>query len=204
MLDKGDATECQEIEETRGLAIYQKIAIVAWILILGSALGGRMVWPESFSVEAIGEYLKTHHHMAEVMFLVLVCVRPVILVPGTVLTFAGLLVFTPMSVFLMSMVGVVVSGAGVYFASYLMGFDRIVEAKYEKHITRMRPGIKKHGGWFIAVWSAFPLVPDDVICYLAGALRYSFWKFLIGFTVGGAIPIAAYSFGGGALFEWLW
>ena len=93
-------------------------------------------------------------------------------------------------------------GTGVYFFSNLIGLDRIIRARSSHKIKKFTPHIHKYGTPFIAAWSAFPFVPDDVICYLTGALRFSYWRFLLAFTVGGALPVGVYSFGSAKIIDY--
>lgn len=191
------------MKKKKKLLPFQKIAIIFWLLIIVSALLAQSLWPQILGATEISNFLQSNQRYAIIIFLGLVCLRPLILIPSTAFVFAGLLVFDAWTVFILSMIGVAVSGTGVYFLAEFLGFNTILERRYQKQISRYKPAIKKYGTIFIGVWSAFPLVPDDLICYLAGALEFSYWRFVLAFTIGGAIPIAVYSFGGEALFQWL-
>ena len=189
--------------KTKKLKLYQKIALIFWIAIILTTISFRIFYPQYFSIETIGNLLSKNNSFTLTMFLILVCLRPLILVPGSILTFAGLLVFDAWTVFIISMIGVTISGTGVYFLAEILGFAEMLEARFQHQIKNLQPKIQQYGNWFIGIWSAFPFVPDDLICYFSGSLRFPFWQFIFAFTIGGALPIAIYSFGGTTIFDYL-
>lgn len=189
--------------KTKELKPFQKIALFFWLGILVVAIFFQIFCPQCFSVKIIADLLSANRSSALVIFLILVCFRPLILIPGSILTFAGLPVFDAWTVFIVSMIGVAVSGTGIYFLAEILGFAQILETRFPSQIKKLKPRIEKHGNWFIAVWSAFPFVPDDLICYLSGSLRFPFLRFILAFTIGGALPIAVYSFGGNTILNLL-
>jgi uncharacterized membrane protein YdjX (TVP38/TMEM64 family) len=45
---------------------------------------------------------------------------------------------------------------------------------------------------FVAGWSFFPLVPTDVICYVAGMMKMPFYKMMLGLFIGEMVLVTAY------------
>ena len=54
----------------------------------------------------------------------------------------------------------------------------------------------------MAGWSAFPLTPTDVICYVAGTLRMPVARFAGAVALGKAALVAFYVWATGSLVEW--
>ncbi len=56
---------------------------------------------------------------------------------------------------------------------------------------------------FVLVWSFFPLVPTDLICYVAGIVKMPFKYLLIGVVVGESILVYCYVFLGAEFLNFL-
>ncbi len=41
-------------------------------------------------------------------------------------------------------------------------------------------------------WTVLPVVPSDLICYTAGILRISFWRFLFALALGESVLVFTY------------
>lgn len=124
--------------------------------------------------------------------------RPVTLVPSTVLIVAGTLLFPERYalVFSVSLAAVVASAALIYYFFDFLGLAELFERRHAPRVRWLEGQVRARGFWIVAGWSAFPFVPTDVICYAAGSLRMPIGKFLLGVTVG-EIPIVAFYVAGG-------
>ena len=54
----------------------------------------------------------------------------------------------------------------------------------------------------IIAWSAFPLLPTDLICYICGTLEVGLKKMLLGVLIGEGITCAVYIFFGHQLLNY--
>jgi uncharacterized membrane protein YdjX (TVP38/TMEM64 family) len=92
------------------------------------------------------------------------------------------------------MLGIVFSGILIYRFSDVMGFDEM----FARHAgnDRAKNAIEKYGFWVITLWSFAPVVPTDLICYVAGTVRYSFWRFVLAVTLGESIIVGIIVYGG--------
>jgi uncharacterized membrane protein YdjX (TVP38/TMEM64 family) len=64
----------------------------------------------------------------------------------------------------------------LYYFSEAMGFD----GYFRKHASykKIHTFLEKYGFPLVAVWSFAPVVPTDIICYVAGIMRMNVYKFL--------------------------
>jgi uncharacterized membrane protein YdjX (TVP38/TMEM64 family) len=124
--------------------------------------------------------------------------RPVTLVPSTVLIVAGTLLFPERYalVFSVSLAAVVASAAIIYYFFDFLGLAELFERRHAARVRWLEEQVRARGFWIVAGWSAFPFVPTDVICYAAGSLRMPIGKFLLGVAIG-EIPIVAFYVAGG-------
>jgi uncharacterized membrane protein YdjX (TVP38/TMEM64 family) len=80
------------------------------------------------------------------------------------------------------MFGIVFSGVLIYRFSGIMGFDKLFSKQKEN--TKIKKAIEKYGFYAILLWSFAPVVPTDLICYVAGTVRYHFWRFVLALALG--------------------
>jgi len=131
-------------------------------------------------------------------YVVVSILRPVTLVPSTVLIVVGTLLFPdrPVLVFVVSLLGVAVSSALIYYFFDILGLAAIFERRHPSQIRWLEDQLRQRGLWIVVGWSVFPFVPTDAICYVAGTVRMPIGKFLSGVAIG-EIPIIAFYVAGG-------
>lgn len=123
-------------------------------------------------------------------------IRWLLLLPSLPLVVVWILFFpdNPHLVFLISMLGIIFSGILIYKFSDIMWFDEM----FEKHATNIKIKQAIDTYWFFAVmiWSFVPVVPTDLICYVAGTVRMKFWKFVLALSIGEGLIVGAIVYGG--------
>jgi uncharacterized membrane protein YdjX (TVP38/TMEM64 family) len=135
-----------------------------------------------------------------VVYLALGCIRGFTLIPATYLVVAGMLVLPPLPLYALTMIGVIISSAAVYYFAEAMHFDEFFERRYGPQVAKLRAVIRKRELPIVIAWSFFPIAPTDLVCYVCGALRVDVKKCLLGVTVGEGAICAIYIFlGRGAL-----
>lgn len=63
-----------------------------------------------------------------------------------------------------------------------MGFDEMLAR--HTHNKKIQNAIERYGFYAVFLWSFVPIVPTDLISYVAGIVRMSFWKFVLALTIG--------------------
>ncbi|MGH9811809.1 MAG: TVP38/TMEM64 family protein [Candidatus Acidiferrales bacterium] len=137
------------------------------------------------------------------VYLLLGCVRGFTLIPATYLVVTGLLFFPPVPLFVLSLVGILVSSSIIYFFSEALHLDEFFERKHADLIARTKRILQRNELPIVIGWSFFPLVPTDLICYLCGTLEVDFRKLLLGVFIGEGTICAIYIFLGGHLLRFL-
>tara|TARA_B100000029_G_scaffold63993_1_gene57314 strand:- start:1758 stop:2315 length:558 start_codon:yes stop_codon:yes gene_type:complete len=131
-------------------------------------------------------------------YVVVSILRPVTMLPSTILIVVGTWLFPDRSVlvFVVSLLGVVVSSALIYYFFHVLGLAETFERRRPSQIRWLEDQLRQRGLWIVVGWSVFPFVPTDAICYVAGTLRMPIGKFLSGVAMG-EIPIIAFYVAGG-------
>ena len=138
-----------------------------------------------------------------VVYLSLGCVRGFTLIPATYLVVAGMLVLPAVPLYALTVIGIIVSSAAVYYFAEAMQFDRFFERRYGPQVTRLRGLMARRELPIVIAWSFFPVAPTDLVVYVCGALKVDLKKCLVGVTVGEGAICAIYIFVGEQALAWL-
>ncbi|MDP3947605.1 MAG: VTT domain-containing protein [bacterium] len=130
------------------------------------------------------------------LFLLLGCLRGFTIIPVTSLIILGLLFFDTLPLFILTIAGIIVSAASVYYFSELLHLDEFFEQKHSRRIAKIKSVLQKNELPIIIGWSAFPFLPTDLISYVCGTLRVNFAKFILGILIGEGVTSATYIFFG--------
>ena len=133
------------------------------------------------------------------VYLALGCLRGFTLIPVTSLVLMGTVFFPPVPLFVLTLAGILVSSASVYYFAEAMHLDELLERRHAGRVQRVRGLLDRHGLPIIIGWSFFPLVPTDLICYLSGVLRINVMTCLLGVAIGEGAICGVYIFLG----DWL-
>ena len=134
--------------------------------------------------------------LAATVYLLFGCIRGFTLVPVTYIIPFGLLFLTPTAQFLLTMAGILVSSASVYYFSEHLRLAEYFETHHRAHLDRLRGWLRRWELPIVIGWSFFPFVPTDLICYVCGALEVDIRKLLAGVLVGEGVICAVYIFMG--------
>jgi uncharacterized membrane protein YdjX (TVP38/TMEM64 family) len=138
-----------------------------------------------------------------ILFLILGCVRGFTLIPSTALVLAGIPFFSPGLLFALTLAGILISSASIYFFSEWLRLDEVIARQHAHRLHSLQAALSKYELPVIIGWSFFPLAPTDLICYLCGVLRVDFRKFLLGIAIGEGSICASYIFLGDYLLHLL-
>ena len=182
------------------------VVLGLWAAIVIGCVGTYIAAPSKFTAENIAEFLRSFSGLIWVVYLVLSILRGVTLLPSTPLVLAGTLLYPdqPFAVLLVSMTGILLSSTMIYFFSDYLGFSDYFENHKPDLSHRIKAKLEHPlGAVFIAAWAFFPLVPTDLVCYLAGTTKMKFWKFIVAVFVGELILCVCYIFFGGSLIKYV-
>jgi uncharacterized membrane protein YdjX (TVP38/TMEM64 family) len=181
---------------------HRKAVLVLWLALMAGAL-----YVYGFHREALqGLLLDVSASPAVwvyIVYLALGCVRGFTLIPVTYLVVAGMLVLPPVPLYALTVAGIIVSSAAVYYFAEAMRFDRFFERRYGPQVARLRALMQRRELPIVIAWSFFPIAPTDLVCYVCGALKTDLKKCLLGVTIGEGAICAIYIFLGGRALAWL-
>jgi len=141
--------------------------------------------------------------IAGTVYFTMGCIRGFTLIPVTYLIPFGLLFLSPPVHFVLTMGGILVSSAGLYYFSERLQLAGYFETRHANHVARMRGLLRRQELPIVIGWSFFPFAPTDLICYVCGSLGVDVRKMLLGILVGEGIICALYIFLGRQLLSFL-
>lgn len=153
--------------------------------------------PDLFTQESMAVRIESWGPWAFGAFIGVSLVRGLFLVPSTPVILTGGMLF-PGSlpiVFVISMVGIVLSATVIYLLPGVGGYNDLLERRYPEKIARVKTLlVKPHAFWVVVGWSFFPFVPTDVICYVAGLMGMSYRRMIFALLLGEVPLVLGYLF----------
>ena len=149
--------------------------------------------PELLERERLALFISEFGTEAFVVYVLISLARAMLLIPSTPFILAGALAFPdwPLAVLAASMAGIFSGALLVYSFPGIGGYDERLKARYPKQIGLIRERMRGKGAWWVVIgWSAFPLVPTDLICYVAGLARVPILRMAVAVQIG-AFPLTA-------------
>jgi len=187
---------------SRTTRILRRVGLFLWIALVLACFVAYLSNPSAFTPARIAAFLERFQGLIWLIYLLLSVLRGFTLLPSTPLVIAGTILFPgqPLAVFAASLTGILVSSTLIYYFSEFLGFDEYFESHSPKTMHKIRARLEHPlGVVFVAGWAFFPFVPTDLVCYLAGTTRMTFWKFILAVGVGEAVLCSLYVFLGGSL-----
>lgn len=189
---------------TRIGPVSKRLGQIIWIGTVAAGLISYISAPHLFTAENIAGFLLRFQSAIWLIYVGFSVVRGLTLLPSTPLIIAGTLMFPtqPFAVLAVSLVGIFLSSTMIYFFSEYLGFNEFFEGHKPELTHRIKAKLEHPLGFiFVALWAFFPLVPTDLVCYLAGTTKMNFFKFISAVMVGESILCIFYIFFGGTLID---
>jgi uncharacterized membrane protein YdjX (TVP38/TMEM64 family) len=178
------------------------LMIVGWLALVAGALYVYFYHPAVIG-STIQRAASVSTFWAYTLYLILGCMRGFTLIPTTYLLLLGIVFLPPMPLFVLTMIGTVVSSAAIYYFAASFRLRDYFERKNKKQIAAIESGLQQYELPVIIGWSFFPILPTDVVCYVSGMMKVNITKVLLGIFIGEGICSAMYIFFGQSLFRFL-
>lgn len=134
-------------------------------------------------------------------YVLISAVRGLALIPATSVVVLAIPLFPPVPLLLLTLVGIAISSATIYAFAGALNIGEYFERKHAKHTQRVRAALQKRPTTIVAACSFLLVVPTDLVCYVCGALKISFPRFMAGVLLGEGAICALYIFAGNSLLD---
>jgi uncharacterized membrane protein YdjX (TVP38/TMEM64 family) len=182
--------------------VPRSLLLAAWLVVVGSAFYA-LLFHRTLVQEQLSGAMSVSVVAGGAVYLLLGAIRGFTLIPSTTLVLAAVAFFPPAPLFALTLVGILISSACIYWFAESIGIDEVLKRRHPAAIARLTELLQKHELPIIVGWSFFPLAPTDLICYVCGVLRVNFVTCLIGVAIGEGTICGIYIFLGDQALRWL-
>lgn len=186
--------------------VLKRLGQILWIGCIAAGVTSYIAAPHLFTAENIAAFLLRFHGVIWLIYIAFSVFRGLTLLPSTPLVIAGTMLFPgqQFTVLSISMIGILLSSSMIYFFSEYLGFNEYFEGHKPELTHKIKAKLEHPLGFlFVALWAFFPLVPTDLVCYLAGTTKMSYAKFIVAVFVGELVLCSFYIFFGGAVLDYV-
>ena len=182
------------------------VCLAVWLMAILAGVGSYLMYPQAFTAENITAFLLRFQGGIWLVYLAICVFRGFSLLPSTPLVIAGTLLFPtqPFAVLAVSITGILLSSTMIYFFSEYLGFSDFFENHKPELTHTIKARLERPTGFmFVALWAFFPLVPTDLVCYLAGTTKMNYREFIAAVFAGEMVLCCFYIFFGGAVLKYV-
>jgi uncharacterized membrane protein YdjX (TVP38/TMEM64 family) len=173
---------------------FKPRTLITWLLFAGTMLVLYFIRREWFDLQFLRGLASDHAVVVVTIYFTILSLRGLTFIPSTPLIIAGTFIFTPAQAYFLNLVGILTSSTIVYYFAHFLGLGTALEARHPGKTVQIRAALRRKELPIIVAWSFFPLVPTDLIIYVASSMRIPAWKCLLGVLLGEAVLIAFYVF----------
>jgi len=177
------------------LETVKRLFYLLWVLFIVYLIILYIQNPKIATPEYIRDFVGAWQSEMMLIYIALTLIRGFFLVPSTPFVIGGAMLF-PDQLFLVlviSMIGIMLSATALYYFADLLGFSKYLEKKHPRGVEKWTSRLRSPKATFLVLgWSFFPLVPTDLICYVAGIVKMPFKYMLTGVFVGELILVTFY------------
>jgi uncharacterized membrane protein YdjX (TVP38/TMEM64 family) len=184
---------------------FKKYLRWTWIVLILITVTLFLIYPDSFTAESLKTVFNNNSSLILLSFIVLSCIRALFFLPSTLFVLMGTVLYPaePVFVLIVSMIGILIGASLVYKAASILTPEQLFRGKNLTRMEGVRSKMEKYGFSIVLLWSFFPAVPTDLICYVAGTIKMSFWKFILAVFLGEIVLVGIYIWSGKSIIELL-
>ncbi|AOW20412.1 hypothetical protein LPB138_06870 [Urechidicola croceus] len=161
-----------------------------------------MIQPSIFTTDFLVEFISKFKNEMMIVYIILSLIRGFFLIPSTPFVLSGAILFPDklLWVLLISMCGIMLSATSLYFFSDILGFSNYFKKKFPNKISHWKKKLRHPKSiYYVILWSFFPFVPTDLMCYASGLIKMPFKNLFIGVFIGEIILVSIYTYFGNSL-----
>jgi uncharacterized membrane protein YdjX (TVP38/TMEM64 family) len=181
---------------------FPRLRIAAWILCAGLVVYFYYTRHDSLE-QGMRSAAGASMIFASGLYLLLGAMRGLTFIPSAGLLVLAIPFLPPLPLFALTLLGILISSTTIYYFARSLHLAEYFEQKHKAKIDTIRAAVRRNPTAIVIAWSFFPLAPTDLICYLCGAMRVRFDRFILGVLIGEGAICAIYIFLGDNLLRML-
>jgi len=183
---------------------YRTALKYVWLIVLVTTFLFYLFFPEFFTAEFLKDSVKNNEFKILISYVFFILIRPILLIPSTAVLIIGIALYPDSLLFLLfiNMLGILIGATLLYYAGIFLTPEKFFSEKKMKSLPKIKDKINDYGFPIVLGWSFFPIVPTDLICFVAGATRMHFIKFITALCLGELILVSLYLWTGKGLLDY--
>lgn len=176
-------------------SFLKKIITIVWLGLVVFCLGYYFMNPNKFTADEIPIFLQQFNTQIITVYFIVSIIRGFTLIPSTPFVLAGAIILPeqPLLALFISILSIGLSATMIYYFADYLNWGNKLEKLYP--VDKIKEKLNKPKGVFaIFLWALFPIVPTDIVCYAAGAVKMNFLKFITAVILGEVLVCIFYIF----------
>lgn len=163
------------------------------------------IFSQSITAENFSNFFHNNRTVILISYIAFALVRALFFIPSTVILILGIALFHDQFLLLLiiNIIGILVGSSLMYLAGKFFTSEEFFSAKHQEKLPKIKTKINENGFLIVLLWSFFPLVPTDLICYVSGATHMKYLKFILALFIGELALVTIYLKTGKGLIELL-
>ncbi len=173
---------------------FKKKTLIAWLMVVAILLALYFLNRDRIDVDLIRTVVQDHRLLIIPFYLLLLSCLGLTFIPSTPFAIAGVFLFNPPLAYFLNLIGIITSSTIVYHFAEFLGLRQAFESRYPEKLKKVERALDQKELPIIIGWSFFPVVPTDLVIYVASTLKIPLWKCLLGVLIGEGALNAFYIF----------
>ena len=153
------------------------IRIIVFVFLI-AGIATAVTYRKQFDVDVLGDWLAGAGVMAPLLFIGIYAISTVLLIPGSVLTIAGGVLFGPIWGTFYNLTGATIGATMAFLiARYLT--SNLVSRKTGGWLRQLVEGVEAEGWRFVAFVRLVPLFPYNLLNYALGLTRIRLFHYMV-------------------------
>lgn len=179
------------VHHTKRAIAWLWLSIAVFILVV------LLMNPTALEPQQLAIFFGQFENQIWLIFVLISLLRGIFLIPSLPFVLVGSLLFPNDGAWVVgvSLLGVFFSATFLYYFADWIGLGDYLLEKYPAKLQRCEYHLnKRYSFLLIMFWAFFPLVPTDLICYVARLVRMHYVTMITGILIGEIILISAVVF----------
>lgn len=189
----------KQLNYRTALIISWAIALLAIILFLGP--DKIIASYASFTPDNIRHQISSFGILSAIIYILSYAIRPFIFLPVTPFTIAGGFLFGTTTGLILTLIGRTILSATIAFCLSRYLFRDYVRSKIKNRYAIWDGRLEKGGIAYIAIMRMIPMLPFDMVGYIAGSSSITYKRYITGTFLGDLPGVFVLTFLGSSLLE---
>ena len=153
------------------------IRIIVFVFLI-AGIATAVTYRKQFDIDVLGDWLAGAGVMAPLLFIGIYAISTVLLIPGSVLTIAGGVLFGPIWGTFYNLTGATIGATMAFLIARCLASD-FVSRKAGGRLRQLIEGVESEGWRFVAFVRLVPLFPFSLLNYALGLTRIRLFHYVI-------------------------